>query len=372
MFAKTIPMGVIATILNAIYPRKPFDWKEVEREQPCMVCGNTRGALIARTAFWDLQETSVVQCPQCSHIQLDPVLSERVTDTGCQALFAHQSMHENPKSELRNRVRNYRRGILFAYGLKRKGFYPREILEFGPGSGYFSKGIRHLFPEATITVVDIVKEVLDFNRTMHGFIGIHGTPGSVAGEVRKTYDLIIAMDILEHVPDIRLMIREVAGLLTPGGLFHFLTPNGFEDVWGHTVLWRLKQQVAELGINHISFFDGRGLKSLLGEYNLEPVIYFTYQIKSVVRHGKGWRMKERDASPPASRSSAIEVIRKYRGFRKDEPGNEVRISLPWYLRTKQTWITVFICWYHHRAGLKLPPELNLGHEIYGLFRRRKD
>lgn len=367
MFVKTIPVGFIANILNAIYPRVPFDGQEVEREQPCMVCGNTTGTRIARTAFWDLLECSVVRCSKCNHIQLDPVLSSGATETGCQAYFAFQSMHETRKSELRNQIRNYRRGILFAYGLKRQGFNPREILEFGPGSGYFSKGIRHIFPFSSVTVADIVEEVLDFNQKVHHFTCIHGSPGSIASQADKKFDLIIARDILEHVPDIRSMVREVTDLLSPGGLFHFLTPNGFEDVWDHAVLWKLKQQSAGLMINHVSYFDGRGLKTLLGEYNLDPVRYYTYQIKSVIKYGKGWRMTERDASPHATYPSAIEMIRKYTEKKTEKTNEAIQVSLPWYLRTKQTWITVFICWYHHRVALKLPSELNLGHEIFGLF-----
>jgi len=357
-------------LLAAFYPRGEFQGDPVDRTDSCMVCHSSSGILIAKAAFWDLQDTTIVKCPDCDHIQLDPVLSDPAVEVGCNAYFAFESMNETVKNSFRNRIRNYRRGVLFASNLKRRGFHPREILEFGPGSGYFSKGIQHIFPSSQVTVVDIVDGVLEFNKRIHHFRSIHATPVSIATNIDHRYDLIIARDILEHVSDIRVMLRNVSELLNAGGLFHFLTPNGLEDVWGHTVLWKLKQQPAELRINHISYFDGQCLKKLLEEYELEAVSYYTYQVKSVIKYGKGWRMKEQDASASACRSSASGMIRKFTESTGENIDAEAQFTLPWYLRTKHTRITVFICWYHHRVVLKFPPELNLGHEIYGLFRLR--
>ena len=43
----------------------------------------------------------------------------------------------------------------------------------------------------------------------------------------------------------------------------------------------------------------------------------------------------------------------------------------WYIRENLKFITYFISWYHHANLFKLSPEINIGHEIHGLFRITK-
>jgi hypothetical protein len=39
----------------------------------------------------------------------------------------------------------------------------------------------------------------------------------------------------------------------------------------------------------------------------------------------------------------------------------------WYINKNRKLLTHMISWYHHGNLIKLSPELNVGHEIYGLF-----
>jgi 2-polyprenyl-3-methyl-5-hydroxy-6-metoxy-1,4-benzoquinol methylase len=353
-------------LLRKFHIPTPFTGYPVSRQQSCRVCGSMEASGIAETDFWDLQHAEIVKCNNCGHIQLDPMLTDEATETGCNAYWIEELVNTSLKEQERNLVRNYRRGILFASMIRRKGFSPAAILELGPGSGYFSAGIRFIFPECKVTVVDIVDDVLRNNKEVHSSGVFKGTPEKLDQLGTMKFDLIIARDILEHVTDISKVIGNVVNHLNENGLFLFITPNGHEDVWGHYVCRILYQKPSELLINHVNYFDGAGLLSLLQKKGFSPLSYYTYQVKTTIR-GKGWSVKPKLAATVSTKRSAEEIMKikdqvKFQhGFDKD------KILKSWLFHTRFRWITVLYCWYHHFSLVRLSPKLNVGHEIFGLF-----
>jgi SAM-dependent methyltransferase len=344
---------------------RPYDGKPVRRHEPCRICESMEGISVATTDFWDLQTSDLVKCPSCGLIQLDPMLTAEATAKGCQAYYVRDITETSLHEQERNLLRNFRRGIVFGFSLKRKGYYPKEILELGPGSGYFAAGVQFVFPECRITVADILEEVLEFNRTVHGFKTIKGSPEDILQYQEKRFDLVIARDILEHVADIGRVVRNVASLLNPGGLFHFLTPNGHEDAWGHFVNRKLRNCPSELLINHVNYFDGRGLRDFLEKEHFTPLQYYTYQVKTTFR-GKGRKIAEKLAAAPSAKRSAETTIRKLDTM-QDSPAEKKRILSPWYLRMGGKRLAWLVCLYFHHSLVRIDPIRNQGHEIHGLF-----
>ncbi|MDP4280849.1 MAG: class I SAM-dependent methyltransferase [Bacteroidota bacterium] len=337
----------------------------VSRVEPCRICGNQAGTKIGEVDYWDLQCANLVLCDRCNLIQMDPMLTNESIETGCFAYYLYDCRGTIPEEQARNLLRNYRRGIVFGGSLKKLGFQPASILEFGPGSGYFSAGVRHIFPDSKVTVVDIVDEVLEHNKAVHGFITQKGTPENPGITGNKKFDLIIARDILEHVSDIGKTIESVKNLLNPGGYFHFLTPNGYEDSWGHWLHFKKYGGRSELLINHVNYFDGQGLLDLLRKKDLFPVKYFTLHIKTILR-GKGWSEKESITQKSSVRFSALKMLEENHSPIVSFDKNKILDH--WYLRTSHIWLTLAWCRYKHHWLIKLPPSWNRGHEFYGLFR----
>jgi SAM-dependent methyltransferase len=341
----------------------------VIRKEPCRICGNPEGIRLGETDYWDLRRSDLIKCPSCKLVQLDPMPSQEGIATGCLAYY-HFETEGTPQNEItRNHVRNFRRGMLFGHLLKRKGFHPEEILEFGPGPGYFAAGLQVLFPKSRVTAVDIVDEVLERNRIVHGFNTLKGSPENALPGWNSGFDLIIARDLLEHVTDIKKVVENISGLLKKGGLFHFLTPNGKEDLWQHYLTWKLYDKPSELLINHLNYFDGKGLKMLLEKNGLSPIQYYTYQLKTTFR-GKGWRVSKRLAAPVSTGRKA----QNYTGYQADGKSNEVdtdtEVIPEWLKRPRYLWLVVLNCWFKHSVFLRVPPSLNTGHEICGLFRKK--
>ena len=287
---------------------------------------------------------------------------------GCLAYYVEESLRVPERNQQFNLLRNYRKGVLFALKLKKKGFDPKEIMELGPGSGYFVLGIKLIFPQANITVVDIVDDVLENNKNLHGYQIIKGTPEHYELDNNKKFDLILARDILEHVTDIGLTVRNVSERLTPNGLFHFITPNGHGDIWKHHQRWKQTGESSELLINHVNYFMGEGLEKFLHKNGLTTVEYYTYQTKAI-RKGRSWNTKPEKMAPVSQKRSAASLIEKQNQIKNLKLDKEAVIN-KWYLSGKNLLLTKLICLYYHYWIFKISPKINLGLEIHGVFQKK--
>jgi SAM-dependent methyltransferase len=340
----------------------------VQREEPCKVCGAAMGMRIAEVDYWDIKSARLVKCPDCAHTQLDPMLTDAETAKGCYAYYIEECLRTSDREELKNRIRNFRRGVVFARSLKKKGIVLRDILELGPGSGYFCAGMQFVIPGIQVTVIDINQELLDFNKDHHGYEGYLEVPDRYVPGCEGRFDLVIARDIIEHVSDISSVLTNVNRYLRPNGHFHFITPNGHEDVWKHYLTSTVGGRTSELLINHVNYFDGKGLKQLLIGKGFTPVEYYTYQVKTTVR-GRGWKHSDKLKSPVSRKLSAGRMIEENASRISSVEVPKKELLDKWYIRKKARWLTYLYSAYQHHHLIKLDPELNVGHEIHGLFRK---
>lgn len=59
---------------------------------------------------------------------------------------------------------------------------------------------------------------------------IHTCPADAIPEADDTFDYVVSNSVLEHIPDLESVIREVARVLKPGGRFYFTVPGpGFHQ-----------------------------------------------------------------------------------------------------------------------------------------------
>ncbi len=357
-------------MIASLFKPMPFKGDAITRIQKCRVCQETSAIRIGEVDYWDIKRANLVQCVTCKHIQLDPMLNDQETAKGCYAYYIEETLRTNKKEIYKNCVRNFRRGFLFAYNLKSKNIYPKRILEIGSGSGYFAAGIQFVLPAVEVTVMDVNKEVLNFNRQHHGFNIVQGVPDVFVPECVNKFDLVIARDVIEHVSDISKVLANVNEYLVDGGYFHFITPNGFEDVWKHYVAYKLEHKASELLINHVNYFDGHGLKKMLEKCGFSPIDYYTYKLKYTFR-GLGRKLDKKLMAPLSKRTKADyfidEQVKKMPTIDLDKE----QILAKWYISKKFKIITFLYSLYQHASIIKLNPARNVGHEIYGLYKKCK-
>jgi 2-polyprenyl-6-hydroxyphenyl methylase/3-demethylubiquinone-9 3-methyltransferase len=100
----------------------------------------------------------------------------------------------------------------------------RTALDVGCGAGLLTEPLARL--GAHVTGIDAAPELIEAARTHAGLSGL--SLRYVAGEVgalEGQFDLVTALEVVEHVADPASFVRTLADRLAPGGLLVMSTPN---------------------------------------------------------------------------------------------------------------------------------------------------
>jgi len=173
------------------------------------------------------------------------------------------------------RLRYIRDRIDAHWGGRRETFRPLEgkrALDVGCGAGLMCEPLARL--GAAVTGIDAAAENVAAARVHAAGQGLsidyrHGGVEDVPGE---RFELVTAMEVIEHVADPAAFVRGLADALAPGGLLILSTPN-------RTALSRLALITIGEGTGRIpkgthdwsKFLTPAELIALLGEAGLEPV-----------------------------------------------------------------------------------------------------
>ncbi len=99
-----------------------------------------------------------------------------------------------------------------------------RILDIGCGGGLLSEPIARM--GAQVTGVDATEENIKLARTHAEQMGLEiDYRFSTAEDLTGTYDVVLAMEIVEHVVDVQSFIASCVKLVKPDGLIFFSTIN---------------------------------------------------------------------------------------------------------------------------------------------------
>lgn len=109
----------------------------------------------------------------------------------------------------------------FAARLSRK----RRVLDAGCGNGYGSAELARV--ASRVAGVDISAEAITFAAANYTAPNLNYLQSSCAALpfADRTFDLIVAFEVIEHIAEWPLLIQEARRLLAPGGQFIVSTPN---------------------------------------------------------------------------------------------------------------------------------------------------
>lgn len=259
----------------------------VQRVDNCALCKEKTGGLIGRVNYAGVGEWDVVQCANCGLISLDPIPGLDVIKEGGRRLYLTHQATQSRRRMLKYFSRSYRRGGHFAlHYLKKLGICDApSVLEVGAGNGYFSQGVKKIYPRADIFYLDVVEDLLAYYKKHFECEPVIGEFSSESFNEKK-FDLIIARDILEHVRDPVQMLNDAYQLLKPGGLLFFITPNGREDLWESSQLFRHKGYANLIWQNHFHYFLPETLHEMLSKVGFKEEVAFKWNL-NLYRRGMG-------------------------------------------------------------------------------------
>jgi len=111
---------------------------------------------------------------------------------------------------------------------------PRErdilrILDAGCGSGDYTFYLAERYPKAKVLGVDISEELVARNRRTAVALELTNVEFRVADlareEFSEAFDLIVSIDVLEHIPHQENALANLCGALVPGGIVFLHVPT---------------------------------------------------------------------------------------------------------------------------------------------------
>jgi SAM-dependent methyltransferase len=151
------------------------------------------------------------------------------------------------------------RNAILLWALQRKLQQPfSSFLEVGCGTGFVLEGIRSRFPAATLYGAEYYEEGLKFARSRVPSASFHQLDATRMTEINQ-YDAIGAFDVIEHIEDDALVLRNFARALTPGGVLMISVPQ-------HRWLW----SVVDVHACHVRRYIRPELCAKVKAAELEP------------------------------------------------------------------------------------------------------
>lgn len=157
--------------------------------------------------------------------------------------------------------------------IRRNIGYHAEILDMGCGGGFLSNDLA--VAGHTVTGIDLSTSSLRVAESQDRTHSVRYQQGDVyrVPFPRESFDVVTAMDLLEHVSDPQKVISEATRVLRPGGLFLFNTLNKSPLAWLVMIKgmeWFVKNTPKNYHVYSL-FIPPKKLENWMEEVGLEPM-----------------------------------------------------------------------------------------------------
>lgn len=160
-----------------------------------------------------------------------------------------------------------------------KDYVHGDVLEVGCGEG---RGVGLIMENAkSFTAVDKISEVIENLKTRYPtgkFLSMNIPPLKELSD--HAYDSIVSFQVIEHIQDDKLFLKEIHRVLKPGGIALLTTPNRSMSLSRNP--WHLREYLSlELQTLALSIFADVEMKGITG--NEKVMDYYEQNRKSVKR-----------------------------------------------------------------------------------------
>jgi len=189
----------------------------------CPICNNSDVSIWSKSEdleYYAVEEEFVYyHCPTCVTIFINPMPVSKLAEIYPSNYY---SFLETKKS-LAHKVKEYLDDRLFGGLLNKIEGSSLKVLDVGGGSGWLLDNIKKLDKRVQFTqVVDIDKEAQHIAEK-NGHHYFHGTIEDFESD--EKFDLVLMLNLIEHISDPKQTLDKIEGMLNPGGIVLIKTPN---------------------------------------------------------------------------------------------------------------------------------------------------
>jgi 2-polyprenyl-3-methyl-5-hydroxy-6-metoxy-1,4-benzoquinol methylase len=248
--------GPTLSELNAEFAADASAWPRFER---CPVCASARIAKLAAVRHMPYD-----RCRSCGFVFCNPYPPESVRDA-----FYNSAFYTNYRIlEDLARARDPYFSISTYIDMRTLAgrlaeLSPASVLDYGCGTGSFLALLRDEFGMADVHGLEISSQARERANRAYGL-----TIAADAAELaHDTFDAVLLLEVIEHVPDPLAFLDDVVARVAPGGVLVITTPAVDNLVGRHLV----SQCAHYTAPSHVSLFTSRSMHTLLDRQRLVPV-----------------------------------------------------------------------------------------------------
>ena len=198
-----------------------------------------------------------------------------------------------------------------------------DVLEVGCGEG---RGIDLLLKKArTFTAVDKIKPVIEKLQEKYRqgrFLSMNIPP--LSGLSDNSYDVVVSFQVIEHIQDDSLFLKEIHRVMKPGGIALLTTPNRRQSLTRNP--WHIREYLPE-ELEQLAgrFFNKVEMKGITG--NNKVMTYYEENRKSVRRFTR-WDIFDLQHKVPAGLLRIpYEILNRWNRNKLQSSGSELVRSI---------------------------------------------
>jgi len=216
-------------------------------------------------SFWDNSGSGFVLCDSCGLIYRSPMPSEDELSEMYAKYYSQENV-TNSNTRMVSCDTSVKQQIKYISSISKPGW---RILDFGAGTGELVNGLSN--NGALVDGIEYSYDAILEAKNRYG-IKLMGTIDELAQEDKEKYDLIVAVEVVEHLTNPAETLSLLFRCLKPGGVIYLTTPN----VSGLKARIRKSNWSEALKPFHLVLFNFKSLKYILESRGFCSVKYVRF------------------------------------------------------------------------------------------------
>lgn len=158
----------------------------------------------------------------------------------------------------------------------------QKVVELGCGAGRYVRTIKRLRPEIEAHGADLSDEAVALAKSYPEKVSYRVADLTALPYGAGEFDTVLVFDVLEHLRQPELGVREIHRVLRPGGVAHLLVPCEGQPLTLHWLMWKLNlaADLKERHGWHVQRFTRASVAALLQSEGFQ-IVHASYSMHPI-------------------------------------------------------------------------------------------